>query len=87
MEVGLSFKNSLYGGEMWRIACDGDTFKLTLVDADINYFTDPRLTTDGITLGQAQRNSLHERLDEFINAVIDAKSLAATSGQLEEKNT
>lgn len=63
MEIG----QDLSGGTMWRIATDDDTFRLTLVDADVAYFLDPRMTAEGITLGQAQRNMLHDRLDAFIN--------------------
>lgn len=67
MEIGLTS----YGKTMWRLIREKDTFRVTIVDADKAYFEDPTLTIEGITLGQAHRNLLHQRLDEFIDAYLE----------------
>lgn len=67
MEIGLT----TYGNTMWRLAREKETFRVTLVGANKEYFNDPTLTDEGKTLGQCHREMLHQRLDEFIDAYIE----------------
>ena len=63
MEIGMN----TYGKTFWKLATDENTFALTLVDGVDEYFLDSKLTDEFKTLGQACRDALHDRLDEFIN--------------------
>lgn len=65
-EIGLNAG----GATFWRLQKCEDTFTLSLFGDAKEYFLDPRITEDYKTMGQAQRELLHERLDEFINAYI-----------------
>jgi hypothetical protein len=68
-----------FTGEIWKVTRTEDEFRIEVKESFVEGMTDQTKIVGGITIAEAQRTELHEALEQWLNAVIEAK--------LKEKNT